>query len=175
MSPDFSSSSRPVCRPSSNRIALATSAVAAGMIVKAAKSRGRSRHCTAIDRLADHVGLWAAKTAARLRAHHVALSMEVGTKHQERRAALTSTMTCVSECRRGGTPRAGPCSPTVPLCAPRTVGAVGTTSSGTAMKTLPDKVLGSMTRSDSAGPKATCFGPRFRTGVASGHSCGPTV
>jgi hypothetical protein len=62
---------------------------AAGVIADPAKSSGRSRHGSAIDRLADRVEFMrAAKGAAQCSRSQIALLREVGTKHPHAKSLL---------------------------------------------------------------------------------------
>lgn len=97
--------------------------MAAGLADQVAKSRGRSRHGTAIDRLADG--------SARVGRHKTPLDedvqqpealIEVGAEQRIASRTAIDRDSCWARRTRGGTPRAWPCSPTVfPLLFPSDV------------------------------------------------------
>ena len=97
--------------------------MAAGLAGQAAKSRGRSRHGTAIDRLADGVALVGRhRTPPDARVQQLAALIEVGAKQSHGAAHFASTAIRVEPGGREGEhlargPVPPPCSPS---CSPRT-------------------------------------------------------
>ena len=94
--------------------------MAAGLADQVAKSRGRSRHGTAIDRIVNGVAFVGRhRPPPDARVQQPTALIEVGAEQRAASRTAIDRDSCWAAWTKGGTPRAWPCSPTVfPLLFP---------------------------------------------------------